>query len=272
MNAMQMHPYFTEIPLRSFEAMAFEGHLSEVLLALIVDPHEAADVAREINEIHETWIELAPDSEAPIALEDFERLPTKDAFEKLKITLAQWVMTTERADIALRILAEWDVRFGIWCACAVAREALPVINEYEQRPSIAVDVAEEWVRGMAAKEDAHHATVQASSYASLCIRVEHVYAAANAAANVAMAATEAAWSIYFAELSEYADDAESASEYSSRSAISYAEAAASASAVATNAAIVAGFGIAYSDREMARTKALFTLREVVANACLTFPG
>ena len=113
---MQMHPYFTEIPLRSFVAMAFDGHLSEVLLALIVDPHEADDVSRTIWDVQEARIELLQDGrivEAPIRMDDFLNLPSKNALEHLKITLAQWVFTFERAPEPMGLLTKWSPRLGV---------------------------------------------------------------------------------------------------------------------------------------------------------------
>jgi hypothetical protein len=236
MTAMQMHPYFTEIPLRSFEAMAFEGHLSEVLLALIVDPHEAEDVSRMIRDIYSTRIELDFDGKitsAPITLSDFQDLPSKHAFEQLKITLAQWVMTTERADSAVGALASWDRRFGVWCACAAARDALRFVPEDEERPLRAIEAAEAWVRGMATR-----AQVSAAREAAR---------AAARAAYAAFAAARAADAAYYA-----ADRA---------SAAAAADAARAAYAAAADAAA-----------DAARVAELVRLREVVANACLTFPG
>lgn len=156
MTAMQMHPYYTEVPLRSFEAMAFEGNLSEVLLALIVDPNEAEDVSLTIQNVYDTKIELDFEGKiisAPITLEDFQNLPSKNAFEQLKITLSQWAMTKSSTDAIIEI-ARWDRRLGAWCACACSREGQMFHGE-ENLKSIAI--TEAWVRGEADMEEVKYA-------------------------------------------------------------------------------------------------------------------
>lgn len=153
---MEMHPYYTEIPLRSFEAFEFEGHLSEALLALIVDPLEAEDVSRAIREVYPTRIELAINgkiADAPIALADFLNLPSKHAFEQLKITLSQWAMTKSSSD-AIVGLARWDRRLGAWCACACSRVAQ---SFYSEEHLESIEITEAWVRGEADMEEVKYA-------------------------------------------------------------------------------------------------------------------
>jgi hypothetical protein len=264
MTVMEMHPYFTEIPLRSFEAMAFEGNLSEVLLALIVDPHEAKDVSLTILDIRPATIELAFGSktiDAPITLSDFQNLPSKHAFEQLKITLAQWVMTTERAHDALRVLTEWNLRFGVWCACAVAREALRFVPEGELRPLRAIETAEAWVRGTAT-------AAQVSASASAAITAYS--SAANANATAVRDATNAAYAVAnaatYAAYAADADDASYASVCTRNSAAYTSDAATYAASAAAYARSIdfAGWSIV-SEAEITR------LRGFAVNACLTFP-
>jgi len=228
-----MHSYYTEIPERSYAAIVKNGYLSEVLVALLVDPLEAEDVAESIKSRTGTTIKLEVNERvfsAPIELADFQGLPSKDAFEKLKITLSQWAMTTGRADDALRVLTMWDRRFGVWCACQVAREALRFVPKDEQRPLRAIETAEAWVVGKATTDDVRSASA----------------AAADAYAYAAYAATYGA-----AYAVAAADDAASAARFAAYRAADAAGASASAAA---------------------NVSELAHLCTIVSDACLSFPG
>lgn len=221
-----------------------------MLLALLVDPFEADDMADSINSKTETAIDIEVNDRvfsAPITLKDFQSLPSKDALEKMKITLAQWVMTTEQAGVALSGLTMWDRRFDVWCACAVAREALRFVAEGELRPLRAIETAESWVRGIAT-----------------AAQVESAAAAADDAAYFPYA--EAAYAATAAYAAAYVAIVESAAYFAASAAVNVAEARAASAALAARAA-------AYSEKYRAiRDAELIRLREVVANACLTFPG
>jgi len=224
---MKTHPYFTEIPQRSFDAIVKNGYLSEVLVALLVDPLEADDVAESIYRKTETAIRLSANYHifsATIELADFQGLPSKDAFEKLKITISQWVMTTNRADDALRVLAMWDRRFGVWCACQVARDALRFVPSGEQRQLRAIEATEAWVNGKATLDEVRSSGTAANDAANAVSHADTLYAAVYASA-----------AAYGANVAYYAANA--------------------AACAADNDAVE-----------------LIRLREVVANACLTFPG
>lgn len=194
MNVMSMDYIFTEIDARSYDAVVRNGWISEVLLAMLVDPLEADDMANSILRRKESSIELYVNGrvfDAPISLEDFHDLPSKHAFEKLKITMSQWVMTNDRADNAVRMITMWNIRFGVWCACAAAREALQFIPEGELRPLLAIEAAEAWVRGratgqrVAAGADAAYAASYAAARAVDAADVDAYTASAEAAADAA---------------------------------------------------------------------------------------
>ena len=251
MNAMSMDHIFTEIDARSYASIVKNGYLSEVLLALLVDPLEAADMADSIQRIQATRIELAFDGkiiDAPITLKDFHSLPSKDAFKKLKITLSQWAMTTDRADIAVEKLTIWYRCFGAWCTCAIARETLRYVPAGERRPLRAIEVAEALVIGKT--------TIGMALEAA-----DAAYAAADAAADDtdddAYAAKRAARAAAYA--ARAAADASSARAYAAYAANAAADAAAAAASSAEKHRAI-------QDAELIR------LREVVSNACLTFPG
>jgi hypothetical protein len=239
---MPAHNVFSEIDARSYASIVKNGWLSEVILALLVDPLEAADVAESIKSATGTAIELKLNGrvfEAPIGLSDFQNLPSKDAFEKLKITLSQWAMTMGYANVSLRTIAEWDRRFGAWCACAVARDALRFVPRNELRPLRAIETTESWVLGMATAESAAGAA----------------YAAATAGAAYSSAADAAAYSAAYASNAASNDAA--------------AAAAADAASASADAAARASNAVAWTSN---RSAELVRLCEVVSNACLTFPG
>lgn len=104
-------------------------------------------------------------------------------------------------------LAKLHRRLGVWGAASCAREALCLVPEQESRPRIAVETAEGWVRGEAAREQAEkasaaawaaayaaYAAVNAAAYAVYASAYDAytAYAAANALANTA-AADHSAW-------------------------------------------------------------------------------
>jgi hypothetical protein len=234
---MEMHPYFTEIPLRSWKAIVRRVLLSEVLLSLVVDPLESEDVSKQMREIGPTWIRM-PLGDAPIRYFNFEDLGSK-ALSQMQITIAQWVMTDKNASSALSTLTDWDKRFGVWCACAVARTLLRFVPEGELLPLRAIETAEAWSIGKASIKDCRAAVTAAFDAAEAAYRNDNAAAAeaAYAAADVADAAAETA---VFA-----AADIETVC-------------ARAANANSTTDA-------EYADE-------LIRLREVVANACMTFPG
>jgi len=245
---MKMHSYYTEIPQRSFEAIVKNGYLSEVLMALLVDPLEAEDVAESIKDRTDAAIKLEANGyivSAPIGLADFQNLPSKDAFEKLKITLSQWVMTTKRASGALRELTMWDRRFGVWCACQVAREALRFIPRSEPRPLRAIKTAEAWVRGMATEDQVDVAAQAAETCAEIAENEYGDYLVFEASS----AASSAAYTVGNYNLGGDA-------VICSASAFAY-------SAQASDPDV---------DWDDVREAEFIRLREVVAAACLTFPG
>lgn len=244
---MQMHPYYTEIPLRSFEAMAFDGHLSEVLLALIVDPHEADDVSRTIWDVQEARIELLQDGrivEAPIRMDDFLNLPSKNALEHLKITLAQWVFTFERAPEPMGLLTKWSPRLGVWCACSVAKE----IHWYDDNDPVlrSIEVAEQWVI------ENRYAILLTQEYNKIFATAQSMASPDYTAAYLAVLSAHMAW--------DNECDPSAVADVVSDTAWNVADWWANS----TNT-------IDY-DMDVARSAELVRLREVVANACMTFPG
>ena len=92
--------------------------------------------------------------------------------------------TPEHRDAVAAALRDWvlehraDRRVAVWLVCAVARTALRYVPAGEDRPRLAIETAERWVRGAATKEECGGAADAA---------------AANAAADAAAAAAYAAY-------------------------------------------------------------------------------
>lgn len=251
-----MHSIYTEIDARSYDAIVKNGYLSEVLLALLVDPLEAEDVADSVTTRDMGKISISVNglvSSAPISPADFQALPSKDGFEKMKITLSQWAAVAADARESLLPMATWDVRFGIWCACQVARSALVYVPSGEERPLFAIEAAERWLQGKFYGTPIHSIRSQLRSAAdgAFASSVETVYSASQSAYAACAAALEASF-------------------YQNRRAAALCSSAASqaASAFADSLRLVTG-----SDRwRRASESESIRLRKVIAEACLTFPG
>jgi hypothetical protein len=151
MTDMEMHPYLTKIPSRSFDIIYKNGWLSEALLALVVDPMAAEDVEKTLERVRER-ITIVPDFEdnlpydAPIRLADFKDLGSQWVQVMLE-TMAQWVMYQEgNATAAIGSICLIDRRIAAWCACSVAREGLRVMPPEDDRPMRAIVAIEEMVK------------------------------------------------------------------------------------------------------------------------------
>lgn len=67
------------------------------------------------------------------------------------------------------VLADWlghgDYKLGVWAACACAREALQYVPYGEQRPLVAIETAENWVRSNKTREEGERPAKEASDAA-----------------------------------------------------------------------------------------------------------
>lgn len=152
---MEMHPYYTEIPLRSFQAIVRNGLLSEILLALITDPLEAVDLAERLERPEkgkQIWVLPADKSQrrypAPTSVEDFRELNI-EAKASWRVTMAQLVMRFDQSMPALLFLTRYDQKLGVWATCQVAREAINAVPKAGKLVLPVVRITEAWVRGKA---------------------------------------------------------------------------------------------------------------------------
>lgn len=242
----KMHSYYTEIPLRSFDATVKNGWLSEVLTALLVDPLEAEDVAETLARSDTTYrmvfsLRDGVREPVPISLEYFMSLPSKSVFERLKITVAQWIMTQPDAMQAAYETTAWDQRFGVWCTCQAVRVCLPNVRFDDPNPSDAIAAAERWVIGLANVDAVNDAANKAIDSA-VSAEVDGDVAASSAADAAAFSANAALGSGFKA--AAYANDAISS----------------------------AATSILTARRQTSRVTVSVELRDVMARSCLTFPG
>lgn len=257
---MLMAPYYTEVPRRSFEAIVKNGWLSEILLALVTDPLEAEDLAERLERGtgESLWVLPAAKGQrrylAPTSVGDFHKLNI-EAKTSWRVTMAQWVMHFKEARSAMKSLTSYDRRIGVWCACQAARKALPFLRNGEPRPLQAIETTESWLRGKATVDQvqksadaAYSAANDASAFAATYSGAD--YAAAVSAFYAAQAsATSASAAVYFAAATDTAHAADDA--------------------INAVAAAYAADGSPVWQKK--RDEELVRLREVVANACMTFP-
>ena len=221
---MKMNDYYTHIPQKSYKAYVNDRqNLDQVLCALIVDPDDAADAAKEYG------------LELPHSLEDFQSYSLKFV-EMMKQTLAQWVMTNANAQDAMPELTRWNIRVGTACACAVARSVQKYLGGgWYDRSESQMRAAEAWVDGSMDKEKMRSIVRENAPPSSLAQFSRLSWLAAtssNRAATVPVLGSYAA-----ATSVRYAADA-----------------------------------IYEANDASSRDDALVRLREVVANACLSFQG
>lgn len=60
-----------------------------------------------------------------------------------------WAALQHDAAFIVRTITSIDLRWGVWCACRVARLSLPLLDDEDVAPRRALDAVEMWVRGNA---------------------------------------------------------------------------------------------------------------------------
>lgn len=143
-----MHPIYTMIPERSWRAvMSAAGRqddstrplsLSMVMAALAVDPDEAADMAEA--------------GRLPFLKTNFDTFARDGRIVPMLQTIAQWTMQQADAGDAVEVIMRWNAKLGVWCACKVAREALPMVPARMSSPLRLLDALEAWVVGRASHD------------------------------------------------------------------------------------------------------------------------
>lgn len=126
-----MHPLYTLVPNRSIDAYVKYGTLDEVLCALIVDPDEAYDAARECGV-----------KNTPHSLRDFEISTGSSGVSAALQTVAEWTMNQPEARIAMRQIGPWDRYVACWCASQCVRIAVMYSTSQDQRLIKVIETAE----------------------------------------------------------------------------------------------------------------------------------
>jgi hypothetical protein len=169
-------------------------------MSIVIENAIAALPTADQNE----WAELQRGAHDPL-----DTLSSWRNEHRRAVTLAwsDWARAQMNAGVVLCEITKWSRKLGVQLACAVAREALRYIPENEQRPSIAIETAERWVRGEATKQEcefaAKSATYAAHDYADT--RDTAIFDAAYASAYVADAASvDTLYAAYAATAAAYA--------------------------------------------------------------------
>lgn len=244
---MKMAPYYTEVPRRSFEAIVKNGWLSEILLALITDPLEAEDLAERLERIkkgEQLWVLPVAKGQrrysAPISVDDFRELNI-EAKTSWRVTMSEWVMQLDNARKAILSLTRYSQHLGVWCACQLAREALYSIPFFSDMPHKFITITESWVVGAATSAQVRDIVENSPPVPWGSFNSEASQSAYTASYYVARAASHGPSAVLQAENSSIR----------------------SANAIVERSGPADVFN--RSNAELVR------LREVVANACMTFP-
>lgn len=138
------------------------------------------------------WKDLHGDGEdSPLSLRwETSHVWTPEHREAVAVALHDWVLEQSDAREVLRTIARADRRVGVWLACACARTALRYVSAGEDKPRLAIETAERWVRGLATEHECRKAAAYAAARAAAS--AASAYAAAYAAASAAYAITYAA--------------------------------------------------------------------------------
>jgi hypothetical protein len=120
--------------------------------------------------------------------------------------IADYVRSTfTDAAEALKWLIAQNHRLGVWCACACARETLKYVPKGEDRPRIAIETTEDWVRGKATKNQVKIASDASSAYAASSASSAYAASYAADAASYAYAAYAAAEASFETEIRRLVD-------------------------------------------------------------------
>lgn len=137
------HPYFTEIPQKSYDACIVGDdpkRLQTLLFALVVDPDEADDAFSE-------WMTTSASK--------FRRRPGFDVqwfqsygsaeVDRLLLTIRQWVLQDRSVENSLSDITVFDVRLGMWVACEAAKSCF-IYRDLPEMRSILTE-AQGWATG-----------------------------------------------------------------------------------------------------------------------------
>lgn len=237
-----MHKDFPLIPQRSYDAIVRNGWLSEVLLALIVDPLEAEDFALGVGrykEYERLYNEhpYAPHRALPIHADDFVKQGS-NATDAWRQVIMQWVGQQKDARPALSSLTLYNRWLGAWCVSHVAREVLDLVAGNKDSLLKQINATEDWACGKLTTGQVRELAASVDPYDTY-----------DFVANVARSSMSAAMII-----DDY-NAAEAAKRLAERVADAYAEAS----------------GTSEERWTTVCSEELVRLRGVVAEACMTFP-
>lgn len=226
-----MHPIYTAVPARSVTAYAKRKPIA--LAHILCAAIVDSENAEDASDQYGVY-------GTPHSLRDFLEWRGAVGVDLALQISSQWTMQQDEARPAILEIVAWDHRAGVWCACQAAREALRFVPEDEARPRLAIETVERWVVGEATIGEVRAATASASAAAATADAAD----AANAAEAVAYVSNAVVHAAHYDLVSTAIFDVAEA----------YAERRENRGA-----------------RGLSRYRELIRLREVISNACMTFP-
>lgn len=78
--------------------------------------------------------------------------------------MSSWWLWTTDAQAAMGTVVASDPRVGVWLSCVAARTSLRYVTDGEERPRLAIEAAERWVRGEETGEECSRASILLKSF------------------------------------------------------------------------------------------------------------
>ena len=122
--------------------------------------------------------------------EAFDATSTPEHRCHVAATLHDWCALQRDACAVVDEITSVDRRLGVWLACQVVRTVLHHIPAGEDRPRIAVEAAERWVRGKASSQECRTAARNAEEFWLTTQNNHTVISVATASSSVAYAAAD----------------------------------------------------------------------------------
>lgn len=121
------------------------------------------------------WREIHEPGEGDALELDWRTLPrwTPEHREAIAAALHDWVLEQDDACDVMRAIVSSEKHVGVWLACVCARTVLQHVVDGEDRPRLAIETTERWVRGFASGSECYACAKEANKVTQL--RADRVY-------------------------------------------------------------------------------------------------
>lgn len=129
--------------------------MSKTMQSIATLPEITQAIARLTAEQQRAWREAHGVDENSALSIDWQTSPmwTPEHRDAVAKALSEWALEQSNASSALKAITRADRRLGVWLACAVARTALRYVDAGESRSRLAIEIAEQWTRGLATEDE-----------------------------------------------------------------------------------------------------------------------